>query len=94
MTTFQRYLLLLAFLCASRVQCNGKFFWINKNDITMRIDEPFLTADVFECGRKKSCTILTRNLKSTTENVESTNADLSMSKTTGLLFKYSHSAVI
>ena len=83
MTASSIYLVLLALKGISKAQCDGQFFQINKDDIPMKMEEPFLSADVFDCQREKSCTTLIRNSKEK-RGADSKNAILSISKTTGL----------
>ena len=78
------YITILFLTSIGRVQCSGKFFRITKNDIPMRQDEPFLTQDVFDCGKKKSCTTVIRNSKSNSVDADS---ETSMTKTAGLFLK-------
>ena len=81
------YAVLLALTSIGKAQCNGQFFRIDKDNIPITMEEPFLKADVFECQREKSCTTVIRKSKSNGEGADSKNAILSISKATGLFSK-------
>ena len=81
------YLVLFALTSIGKVRCDGQFFRMNKDDNPLKMEEPFLTADIFECQREKSCITLIRNSTTKREGVDRKNAILSISKTTGLFTK-------
>ena len=81
------YLVLLALTSIGKARCDGQFFRMNKDDIPMKMEEPFLTAEIFECQREKPCITLIRNSKTKREGVDRKNAILSISKTAGMFTK-------
>ena len=83
MIHFLVYLPLVFLTGSGKVQCAGQFFQITKDNRHMKMEEPVLTADVFECGREKACTTLIRNVKSTGDDVEASKAAFTIRKTTG-----------
>ena len=83
MKSFMTYLAIVFLTGTSRVQCDGQFFQITKDNLPMTLDKPVLTTDVFECSREKACKTLVRYVKSKGEDVEVNKVAFSITKSTG-----------
>ena len=83
MATTLSFIFILALTRDLRVVCDGQFFEITKDDMTMEAGKPFLTSDVFECSGQNTCKTYTRSTKSS-GNADPSNVVFSMRKTKGL----------